>query len=111
MNIALRRDKTKAPTVPGAYRAWAYWVNVCNGGGFQVVQVRAADLPTEHNHLCLCEVYARATFETVLGLHFDSMDSHADDHVLNQIAELYSHELALSVREAVAARGPIVARK
>jgi hypothetical protein len=109
-----RSDMQKSLTVPNAYLAWAHWVNLQNVGGLQVAAVHAAfngrvSPDDERARLvALCEVYARAIFETALAIHFDECDSMSDVQVATHIALHFSDDLAVSVHRACRAHGPTV---
>jgi hypothetical protein len=115
LNPLLQRgDMQKSLTVPNAYLAWAHWVNLQDVGGLQIVAVQQAfsgrvTPDDERARLtALCEVYARAIFETALAIHFDEVDSMSDVQVATQISMHFSDELALAVHRACRAHGPTV---
>lgn len=91
------------PTVPQAFRAWALHANRCGGGCFQVKNIKLA--MTEHGltpdkaSMYLAEVFSRATFEVLLGMHFDGIDSGADIMVFSHICELWDVIAAKHVRD------------
>lgn len=92
------------------YRAWAYWVARLDGGGYQVKHVvaRRDMLTGEQIVTALCEVYSRAVFETSLSVHFEGIDSKADEEVITQIAIAFGELVAQDVITWTAKHGPLV---
>lgn len=96
-------------TVPSAYRAWASFVNQLGYGGLQVAAIRGAEsADSDRKVLMLCEVYARATFETAMSQHFDQCDSRVDCAVLGLIDELFGPSVTMEVHKRVATLLPAV---
>lgn len=93
-----------------AYRAWAHWSAVLDGGGYQVKHAAAKRdvLSSESALTVLCEVYARAVFEVALAMHFDGVDSKVDVEVMLQVVDAFGPDYAEEVYARVSAMGPVV---
>jgi len=100
-------------SVPNAFRAWSHWANTLGIGCLQVPSLQRTfegrtSAPEQKELVtALCEVYARAVFETAIGLEYDRIDSHADVHVFHQIADRWGSAFAATVHARVAANGPV----
>ena len=103
-------DAPKPFSVMVAYRAWAQWTAVLDGGGYQVKHVVAKRdvLSLESAVRVLCEVYARAVFEVALAMRFDRVDSKVDVEVMLQIVDAFGQEVGEEVYARVRAVGPVV---
>jgi hypothetical protein len=101
-------EKRFAPMT--AYRAWAGWTALIDGGGYQVKHVAARRdvLSPESAVRVLCEVYARAVMEVALAMYFDRCDSRVDVEVMLQMVDAFGQEVAEEVYRRVAAVGPVV---
>lgn len=101
----------RAPfSVMAAYRAWASWVALLDGGGYQVKHVvaRRDSITAETAVRVLCEVYARAVFEVALALEFDKADSKVDVEIMLQIIDAFGRSVGEEVYARVGAIGPVV---
>jgi hypothetical protein len=109
----LEPESTYPLTVPHAFRAWSRWTNALGVGCLQVPHVaRVYEGKTDADSRCkmmdaLCEVYSRSVFEVTIGLEYDRVDSLADVHVLQQIAETWSLQTAEIVHHSVRLAGPV----
>lgn len=112
MMLELETVHPRPLTVPNAYKAWAYWVGRCNGGGMQVAQLASfkGRLEDERITLGLCEVYARAQMELAIGLQYDEQDSRIDVAVMQLIEQVFNASTADEVHAKVKAVGPVYAR-
>ena len=85
-------------SVPAAFRVWSCAVSAVGVGCLQVGRIAASDVDDASKETALVEVYSRAVFETLFALHFDHDDTHVDEHVANQIDDLFPFAIGASVR-------------
>lgn len=100
----------KHPWLPTtAFRAWSGWTALIDGGCYQVrhIAARRERMSLSDAVKCLCEIYARAVFETAFGMFFSDVDSRADVEVLAQITDAFGPEIARRVAADVAEVGPV----
>lgn len=92
------KKTSSAQTLPQSWRAWAQAVAIVGFGGLQVAKIKDACLDGMDGVYALTEVYARAVFETRMGMFFDNGDSMVDVAVEELIVSLYDTQTMDQVR-------------